>query len=602
MSRSSDSFRILHVDDDQQLLARSEELLAGHDDRLRVETTDDPTAALEAVSESTYDAVISGSQLSGMDGLTLLTAVRDSQPKVPFVLFTAEDRPTIGDEPLHPEVDRYLQQSDDLPRDFKLLAQTVVDAITARRRIDRLESIENKYAALCANAPLAVIGWRPDGEICEWNAHAETLFGWSSATACGQQLEPLLQFEIDREQLLAGDLSSLSSAESDVEQLSHSIDAIVSATADGGRRICEWHSTPVLTADSLIVVSMVLDVTDTHERKATLQEYVAAVEASDDSIYMLDTDGNYVFANAEHCIRLAADGKIETATEEAVVGQPYESVHGPGDELLGRLSRIIAGGEAETEEYAFQTEDRWSYRTYSPVFAPETDEPLGVVVISKDITDRKRAENRASFLHSLLRHDVTNKLHAAEGYLNLAFETADQSTTPHLETATRLLEECLGLLDEVSMLSSVTDTEIEPYDLQEVISGVVESYRPQATSAGIDLSYDGCAGRVRGGPLLDALFGNLIGNAITHSNAESINIRCQSDGGWYRISVVDDGDGIETADADILEPGVSLGETGGSGLGLYLVSEITESYGGELSISDSPSGGLSITVRLQAVE
>ena len=58
MSRPVDEFVVLHVDDDPQLLGLSEEFLPREDDRLVVETASDPTAAVERIQRTDYDAVI----------------------------------------------------------------------------------------------------------------------------------------------------------------------------------------------------------------------------------------------------------------------------------------------------------------------------------------------------------------------------------------------------------------------------------------------------------------------------------------------------------------------------------------------------------------
>jgi PAS fold. len=164
---------------------------------------------------------------------------------------------------------------------------------------------------------------------------------------------------------------------------------------------------------------------------------------------MLDPDGVYVFANAEHLSRLVSDGKISTADERQISGCAYGSIHPDrdADRLTEFIQTAIESGEAVTEEYSYETEDNWSYRTYSPVFDRETDNSRGVVVISKDITERKQMENREALLHSLLRHDVKNKIHAADGYLDLV-ETTElpDDTVGWLSTTSRLLDDSISLM------------------------------------------------------------------------------------------------------------------------------------------------------------
>ena len=598
MSRSADEFVVLHVDDDPQLLSLSEQLLPQEDDRLAIETTSDPTTAIERIRTTEYDAVISDYRMPELTGVELLERVRESEGRsLPFILFTGEGREAVASEALNCGADRYLKKGGDPSDRYSELAGAVVDAINDAN-VD-----PPKHAETCTSvyedAPLAVVVWNREGRVVDWNDRAEALFGWSAAAARDTPLDELVlpSATADPLETLAG--SSVTNGES-TEQV------VENVTSDGQRIVCRWYNTPRETADSEVgeVMSMVLDVTQSRERKATLQEYATAVEASDDSIYMLDYDGEYVFANSEHLSRLAADGKIGRAAEEAVVGRSYASIHpGPeADRITDILDNVCASGEAKTEEYAFETEDTWSYRTYSPVSDPETGDQLGVVVISKDITQRKRMEERESFLSSLLHHDVKNKIHTADGYLDLVEESdCSPAAMDHLETATRALSGSLVLIDQISTLSELGQEEVSVCDLKEVLDDVVDGYASQAAAEDVDLSYEGCEGAVRGGPLLEALFGNLITNALKHSNADSIAIRCRREDEEYVVVVADDGDGLgsETA-AQLLEKGVSEGESAGTGLGLYLVDQIAQSYGGHVELGDSDGGGLRVAVHLRA--
>ena len=65
------------------------------------------------------------------------------------------------------------------------------------------------------------------------------------------------------------------------------------------------------------------------------------------------------------------------------------------------------------------------------------------------------------------------------------------------------------------------------------------------------------------------------------------------------ITVTDDGPGIPDHELDVLtgsEPITQLSH--GSGLGLWLVVWVTESYGGTVSFEESDEGGAKITLRV----
>jgi signal transduction histidine kinase len=102
---------------------------------------------------------------------------------------------------------------------------------------------------------------------------------------------------------------------------------------------------------------------------------------------------------------------------------------------------------------------------------------------------------------------------------------------------------------------------------------------------------------------LDELVGNLMDNAAKFG-AGRIEVRVRAEGDPDRpmvaITVGDDGPGLpESAYAEVLGRGRRLDETvPGSGLGLSIVDEIVESYGGDLKLGRSRLGGLEVTTRL----
>ena len=97
------------------------------------------------------------------------------------------------------------------------------------------------------------------------------------------------------------------------------------------------------------------------------------------------------------------------------------------------------------------------------------------------------------------------------------------------------------------------------------------------------------------------LAGNLLDNACKWCKSHVlISIHPESGSRGMVLSVEDDCPGIpaEAADA-LLQRGTRLDEsTPGHGIGLAVVKEIAESYGGQLSISSSDLGGTAIKIHI----
>ena len=72
--------RVLIVDDDPGLLEALPDALRLRMSELTVDTCDSATCALDFISRTDYDAIISDIKMPGMDGLALLGEVRTRCP------------------------------------------------------------------------------------------------------------------------------------------------------------------------------------------------------------------------------------------------------------------------------------------------------------------------------------------------------------------------------------------------------------------------------------------------------------------------------------------------------------------------------------------
>ncbi|MDO8876171.1 MAG: ATP-binding protein [Pseudolabrys sp.] len=96
--------------------------------------------------------------------------------------------------------------------------------------------------------------------------------------------------------------------------------------------------------------------------------------------------------------------------------------------------------------------------------------------------------------------------------------------------------------------------------------------------------------------------GNLVSNAARY--ASSIEITGHRDHRYLTITVDDDGPGIPLAQReDVFKPFLRLDDArnqdeGGTGLGLAIARDIARSHGGDITLGDSPMGGLRASVKV----
>lgn len=97
------------------------------------------------------------------------------------------------------------------------------------------------------------------------------------------------------------------------------------------------------------------------------------------------------------------------------------------------------------------------------------------------------------------------------------------------------------------------------------------------------------------------LLGNLLDNACKWADSQ-VQLHVSRAGEVYQLSIEDDGPSIEAAQREeVLSRGSRLDEqVAGHGLGLGIVRDIVDAWGGQLQLGDSELGGLRVSVTLPA--
>ncbi len=103
-----------------------------------------------------------------------------------------------------------------------------------------------------------------------------------------------------------------------------------------------------------------------------------------------------------------------------------------------------------------------------------------------------------------------------------------------------------------------------------------------------------------------AAFKRCLANLVSNAGrfASTVAITGHRDHRWLTVTIDDDGPGIPTSlREDVFKPFLRLDDArnqdeGGTGLGLAIARDIARSHGGDITLGDSPLGGLRATVRI----
>ncbi len=111
---------ILIVDDDAALLQALPQALKLRLEGTQIDTSDAALAALQLIQEHDYDAIVSDIKMPGMDGLALLTKIKEIRPETPTLLITGHGEHDLAVQALRGGAYDFIQKPID--RDYFVAA------------------------------------------------------------------------------------------------------------------------------------------------------------------------------------------------------------------------------------------------------------------------------------------------------------------------------------------------------------------------------------------------------------------------------------------------------------------------------------------------
>jgi two-component system, OmpR family, sensor histidine kinase SenX3 len=170
------------------------------------------------------------------------------------------------------------------------------------------------------------------------------------------------------------------------------------------------------------------------------------------------------------------------------------------------------------------------------------------------------------------------------------------------------LANMVGELIELSRLQGAERLpDLEPVDVDTVVSEALSRYKVAADNADIEITTDAPTGlRVLGNqPLLVTALANLISNAIAYSpHGSTVSVSRRRRGHNIEIAVTDRGFGIARADQErVFERFFRVDkarsrETGGTGLGLAIVKHVAANHNGSIRLWSQPGTGSTFTLSI----
>ncbi len=400
-----------------------------------------------------------------------------------------------------------------------------------------------------------------------------------------------------------------------------------------------------------------LDITERKQAEEALRESEEKLrlmfESVTEGITITDLNGNVVDTNETTARMHGYDSK------EQLIGRSAFELIAEGDHTRAteNLKKTLEQGYSGTLEYTLLRADRSEFagELNAALIRGKSGNPTSFVAITRDITERKRMEHelqekneqldaqneelqsqteelmtqqeeliektreveRANQLKSEflanMSHELRTPLNVIIGFSELMVdevpgkinEEQRQCLTDVLTSSRHLLNLINGVLDLSRVESGKVELKPENVALPGVTASLTRTMMPILTprKQSLDVEIEEGLSLVYAdeGKLAQVLL-NLVDNASKFSpDGSKMKIEAIRKGDWCQVSVIDNGIGIKKEDQErIFEPFSRLDnplvkDRGGTGLGLALVKQIVERYGGQVWVESEYGKGSRFT-------
>ncbi|PSQ17094.1 hybrid sensor histidine kinase/response regulator [Halobacteriales archaeon QS_8_69_26] len=586
-----DGIRILCVDDQPGFAKVTADVLEGQRDAFEVVVETDPDEALARVEEDEFDCIVSDYDMPGTDGLSLLEAVREYRPEVPFILFTGKGNEAIASEAISRGVTDYLRKGKGADG-YAVLANRIEDAVEEYRSRRSAETAERRMTELTETTDDVLWMFTADWEeLLFVNSTYEDIWGRSVDDLRANARDFLQGIHPEDREMVQRAMTRVSEGETvDIEYR-------VNEAEDYGRWV-RVQDRPIRDEDGEIarVAGFARDVTDGWENERT-------VERERDRFRTLfeNLPNPVVHGIAEEGEPVIVD--VNPAFEEVfgydadvVEGEPLdERLVPPGKENEAEMinRRLLTEGEIHTEVRRQTADDVRTFRLDAAIGDPDRDTPEGYAIYT-DVTEREEREwelqrrnERLDEFASVVSHDLRTPIEVATGGLELARDDCDSD---HLETVQDALDRMTAIVDDTLARQGRTVAEVEPVavvPLAQRCWDLVATGDATMTATG-EFTIRGDPGGVQ------QVLENLFRNAVEHGDPDGhVRVGPIDERGFY---VEDDGPGIPPEEREaVFEAGYTTAADG-TVFGLSIVEEVAAAHDWAVELADGTHGGLRVEI------
>jgi PAS domain S-box-containing protein len=371
---------------------------------------------------------------------------------------------------------------------------------------------------------------------------------------------------------------------------------------DGEIRYCDFSVSSISYGGKKAILGTIRDQTERKKFEEKLrwseERYKTLIQTLSDIVFTLDIDGRFTFFNERFTEKIGY-------TADELIGEHFTKILPEEYHKVALESFRLGLKGYNTPLLMLEVCSKNGERV--PMELNVTNlydgkKVTGRIGVARDITERikmqKDIENRNEILrliNKILRHDILNDLSVIEGAVDMLMGKVSEEDRRLLENVQAAVRRSAELIEDMGELEKITESgELEPVSLREVSKEILEEFEKEF---GIKSMIEGdCI--VRADETIRSVISNIIRNSVIHGETDRIEIKIKKKK-ECEMRIEDFGKGIpDEIKERVFEEGFAYGETGRSGLGLYIVKKVVERYGGRVEIENNSPRGTVVILRL----
>jgi PAS domain S-box-containing protein len=366
------------------------------------------------------------------------------------------------------------------------------------------------------------------------------------------------------------------------------------------------------------ILGIQIDVSGIKNAEEEIRKLSVATDQSPASVVMTDVDGNIEYINRKFIATTGYSFNELKGKKLRIFRQGHLS-----HEVHQSMWKTIHEGSDWRGEHKNRRKNKekyWESVLISPIRNNE-GQILNYVIVSEDITERKRIENelivakekaeesdrlKSSFLNNL-SHEVRTPLNAIVGFSEIinTENVSNPKMSIYVRTILESSRQLLLLMDNIINISMIETEKLKVIrvktDLNQLLNDVYNQMAMVAGKKNVVFRINSLIPRDSELVMLDQMkigvvLNNLISNSLKFTDSGMVQVTCRMDDFNVYLEVQDTGVGIpESIQKTIFERFAQgnnflSGLTEGIGLGLPIVKAYVELMGGTLSFTTSDSG------------